>query len=395
MINLPTNIKPKPLELIKKKRELIKVYESQLPDESITRAKNDPHSKRPPRWCGITVHVAHNCPYKCIYCYIQDMGFKHTKPKPYPLNGKELVLALLYNKAFFPGTTGTLIAIGSVSEPLAVPDHFLEYLTEISKLGNPIQFSTKAYIGKKMAEKIKEIEKGYVSKINPLVTIITLKHDKELEPFAPSATKRLETISNLREVGLRPVLFLRPIIPGINTGEIKEIMLAAKEAGAIGVVLGSFRITKRILSNLREAGFDTTEVEKRLRIIDDKQRAVPLPEKEDYVKLARNIGLIPWKSACCANSWNSGVPCASACFIDGPTTRCPNLCEYPRNSADEKELTEALNILGIKHLIKGKYVKILNYPFPGVEFAVRTLGRRGVIFSRKAKNERKKLKTST
>ena len=180
-------------------------------------------------------------------------------------------------------------------------------------------------------------------------------------------------------------------MPGINDHEIPNILKAAKDAGAFGVVFGSFRVTKRILTKLMDAGLNVEALRRRVRKIDDKQRAIHLPEKPEYIKLARKIGLIPWNSACCANSWNAGVPCASACFIDGPTTRCPNLCSFPKNSADEDEIVKTLNQLGIKFQIKGKFIKLLNYPFPGAEFAVRTLTRRATILSRKSRLEKRSL----
>ena len=365
-------------------------YEKDLDEKEKAKAVTDSHASRSPRWCGITVHVGINCPYSCAYCYIEDMGFKHNDWKPYPLSGKELAYAILNNPAFFPGKLGTLIAIGSITEPLVNREHFLEYLENLAKLGNPIQFSTKSYIDEKLAHRINEIKTFYPSEINPLITIVTLENYKSLEKGAPPPDKRLKTIENLADVGLKPVLFLRPIMPGINTHEIKQILVEAKEHGAFGVVFGSLRVTKRIIEKLENAGFDTREIAERVRKIDDKQRSINLPEKEDYIKLARSAGLIPWKSTCCANSWNSGVPCPSVCFIDGPTTRCPNLCSYPRNSASEETIMEALPKLGLKFKIKGKYIVVKNKPFKGVEFAVRTLTRRAVKLTGKRKSKIKK-----
>ncbi|MGQ4892435.1 MAG: radical SAM protein [Candidatus Njordarchaeia archaeon] len=388
---MPTNLKPIPTKILQLKKQLLNKYEKLLSKEEMERSLRDPHRLRPPRWCGVTIHTTINCPFRCLYCYIEDMGFKFENPRPYPLTGRELVYALLNNPAFFPSLMGTLISIGSISEPFIFVDKILDFLKNLSKLGNPIQFSTKQFIDKKLAEKLGEILEKNPSPINPLVTIVTLENHKILEPNAPPPEKRLKTITNLREAGFKPVLFFRPIIPSINDGEIPYILEASKEAGAYGVVFGSFRVTKRILEKLDQAGLDTRDIRKRVRKIDDRQRAIFLPEKENYIKLARKMGLIPWKSACCANSWNAGVPCASACFIDGPTTRCPNLCSFPKNSADEDEVTKALNELGIKFQMRGRFIKLLNYPFPGAEFAVRTLTRRATILSRESKKGRRLL----
>ena len=216
----------KPLEILSKKKDLLAMFNDLLSDREKDRALKDSHSKRPPRWCGITVHVTINCPFACSYCYIEDMGFKFDDIKPYPLSGKELVYALLSNKTFLPGRTGTLIAIGAISEPFIFEYKIIEYLKWLGELGNPVQFSTKQYISSSLAHRIAQISSENNLPISPLVTIITFKYYRELERYAPSPEKRLSSIKNLRDVGLYPVLFLRPVIPGVNVNEIKDIIKA-------------------------------------------------------------------------------------------------------------------------------------------------------------------------
>jgi len=369
-----------PIELLENKRKLLLEFGSRLSESQRIKVLNDPHAKRSPRWCGMTIHVTINCPFGCVYCYIEDMGFKFGNPKPYPLSGAELVYALLNNKYFLPGKFGTLIAVGSVSEPFIFPNKALEYLENLAELGNPIQFSTKQYISSSLAEKIANISKEKGAPINPLVTIITLSKANTLEKYAPSPEKRLDSIKNLRDAGLKPVLFLRPVIPGINDREILDVLKAAKDAGAYGVVIGGFRVTMKILNRLKEAGLDVFEIVRRMKIIDNKQRLVPFPEKKRIIEQSRKIGLIPWASTCCANAWNANVPCPSVCFIDGKCTRCPNACHFLRDSPDENLVMEALKRLGIKAKIRNKFVLIDKSEERQIEFLVRTISRRGVKF---------------
>ena len=200
-----------------------------------------------------------------------------------------------------------------------------------------------------------------------------------LEKYAPPPEKRFDSIKNLRDAGLRPVLFLRPIIPGVNLNEIEKIVRKAKDSGAVGVVVGGFRVTTKILERLESEGINTREIKARLKKIDDVQRNVPLPEKKNILRQIRVVGLIPWASACCANSWNANVPCPSACFISGPCTKCPNMCSYPNDCPDAKLVENALLKLGVKVRVHGSKVKLLNYPFKGVEMLVRNISRRPVI----------------
>jgi len=137
------------------KERIRKQVEGLLSEREIEVARRDPHAKRPPRPCGITIHPGIGCPYACRYCYVYDMGFTQ-EVKPSQPNGLQLVYALLANKYFIPGARGSYLAIGSVTEPFhpLLKNKTLEYIEAIYRfLGNPTQFSTKQYIDPLTAEK--------------------------------------------------------------------------------------------------------------------------------------------------------------------------------------------------------------------------------------------------
>ena len=85
------------------KQKLLKDLACKLNKHDYLVAINDPHARRLPRACGITIHTAIGCPNACLYCYIQDMGFEFKEAKPYPLNEIQIVIALLANEYFLPG----------------------------------------------------------------------------------------------------------------------------------------------------------------------------------------------------------------------------------------------------------------------------------------------------
>jgi len=343
-----------PVELAYRHIRMQQRYEELLTEEQKQKALRDSHSKRKPRFCGLTVHfTVDGCPYRCSYCYTHDMGLS-TKPRPNPLSPEELTYAILANRYFVSGRYGTLIAIGAISEPFIFPERAISYLQELSMLGNPIQFSTKSYLSSSYANEISRLP----APINPLVTIVTTDLVDILEPYAPSVDKRLETIRNLSSAGLKTCLFLRPIIVGVNYREAKNIMELAYESGAQCVIIGSFRITYRIYLQLKNLGLDLEEVERRintkyLRKNPRKQHTIPLTteEKRKLILLARKIGLTPFKSACCGNSSNANVICPSVCFETGFCTHCQNRC-WERKRPELDAVREALRILGITAEIK-------------------------------------------
>jgi len=106
-------------------------------------------------------------------------------------------------------------------------------------------------------------------------------------------------------------------------------MKEAKRAGAIGVVVGGLRITMRIINRLRRAGINVKPILNRAPRIGIGDRQIPIrisDLKRKAISEARRIGLIPFASACCANAYIAGVPCANLCWLKGQCTKCPNNC---------------------------------------------------------------------
>jgi len=371
-------------ELLYRKQIALKTLEAKLSGESLEKARSDYHARRLPRPCGITVHVATGCTYRCAYCYIPDMGFSFSEYRLYGLRGEELAYALLSNKAFLPGRKGTFIAMGSVGEPLGDDVLFsksIEYLNSIERhLGNPTQISTKASLDTEKAKRLA----GFKMPLSILVTIVTLKEHNRLEPGAPNPWERLETIRRLRKAGAKPFLFLRPLMPGINDEEAEEIVREAARHGAYGVVVGGFRASPSILARLKGAGFNIGEIKRRLRGALERGRQTPVYTrdlKEKIVEYARRRGLHPFLAACCANNYaaflttGERIPCAGLDFVEGKfCTRCPVLCEEIPVEIDAGEVTANVRKLtGVSEVearIDGFYIELVG---PGARRAYRRL----------------------
>ncbi|GEM_PF-1055478 len=297
-------------EIMEIKQEIRDRLSQKLSKREMNEALRDHHARRRPRPCGLTIHTGIGCPLRCTYCYIYDMGFGITV-KPYPLKPEQLVYALVSNPYFIPGHDGTLIALGSVTEPFLpqTKELTIGYIDAISTyLGNPIQFSTKMYMDKRNARRIADLDPG----ISPLITIITIKHRSKLEPYAPSPELRFKTIENLAEAGLKPILFYRPIIPGIADKEHVDILMKAKHAGAIGVVAGGLRITENILRRLHEKGIPIDEIVRRSLQPIRGRKQVPIKTsdiKKNIMKTATSLGMKYFLQACMANIYTHGAYC--------------------------------------------------------------------------------------
>ncbi len=332
-------------EKLSEKRRLLERIGGMLDEEGRRRAAGDHHARRRPRPCGMTVHTGIGCGYGCVYCYVPDMGFP-MKPRPYPLSPLELVYALLLNKYVVPGPDGTLIAMGSVTEPFQpeTADRAIDYIAAIRKyMGNPIQFSTKALIDEATAARIREASRGL---IDALVTIITLRKYRVLEPAAPTPRERLKTMEELRRAGLHVTLFLRPIIPCVvDREELRAIVAAAAAHGAGGVVAGSLRVTRGIIERLRAKGLRLDCILSRLRRLPRGGREqVPVPTadlKKVVMAAASHYGLKYYPSACASNIDAHGLSCYMCRY--GP---CGDPSRLPLVTEDS--MADAVEALGLR-----------------------------------------------
>lgn len=344
-------------KVLRDKEKLRDKVESMIDRNAVKRALEDGHARRRPRPCGMTIHTSIGCKFGCIYCYVPDMGFP-MKPRPYPLTGLELVYALLNNPYFLPGPYGTLLAFGSVTEPFMeeAVERTLDYLEKTRKfLGNPTQISTKASIGEELLDKLLRVMDPQISF---LVTVITIKHAKKLEPNAPKPDDRFETIRRLSKASVHVTLFLRPIIPGLTDAEVPTLLSKAKESGAKGVVPGSLRVTPGILRRLKLAGLDVEEVKRRLPRQPRNPKDQVTIREHDLKRLvdiyAKKLGLRVYPSSCAANIEAHNLACYSCNW--GP-------CGDPRKlpSVEENDVKDAVEVFGLrptKLVVKGNKIVV-------------------------------------
>lgn len=371
------------IEDILRAKERVKLkLESMLTKTELEQAKADHHAKRKPIACGLTIHTGVGCNFGCLYCYVPDMGFP-MKPRPYPLNGLQLVYALTLNPYFVPGPYGTLLAFGSVTEPFMrnTVEKTLEFLEYTYKfLGNPQQISTKAVL---QDDELDKFLKSADPRISVLITITTLKHSKTLEPGAPHPAERLEFMEKLARRGVHVTLFLRPIIPSVTDRELREIIVQARDHGASAIVPGSLRVTPGIMARLKHSRIvDIRELEKRMprapRSGRDQVVLRMRDLKDEAVKIAREEGLRVLPSSCAANieahklwCWLCGWgPC-------GDPKAAPVIYED-----DVREIFEASNCMPRRVRVEDKSVAVecSRKPSEAMLLTLETLAKRRVYF---------------
>ena len=300
-----------PLEAWLLKKEVAEELRRVLGPERARRVAKDPHARRKPRPCGMTVHPGQGCSLGCLYCYVPDMGFP-TKPRPYHLSGEELAYALAINPHVVPGRT--LAAFGSVTEPFlpGIAEKTLEYLRAVNEwLSLPCQVSTKLVIDEGLAAELAKAEPG----LSVLISATTTRKAKALEPGAPPPQERIAGGGNAVKAGLRADLFLRPLIPGVtNEDDIRELLQLAKQHELKGVVAGSLRLTQINIRRLRAAGANVDELMRLAGLKRLPGRGTQIPVSATHLKEvtegeARKHGLQYLPAACAANVLSHGLGC--------------------------------------------------------------------------------------
>lgn len=328
------------IKLLEWKKEVFEDLHSRLSEESRFRAREDHHSRRKPRPCGITIHTGVGCNYVCAYCYIYDMGFP-AKPSPYPLGAEEIVYALVLNPYIVPERT--LAAYGSVTEPFLreTAEQAINYMREVYRwLKLPTQVSTKAILTENTWKGISSGD----PRSSILITIVTVSNRK-VEPRAPDPIERIRSAGRAARAGLAVSLFMRPIIPGITDAEADKILSLAAESGVGSVVLGSLRVTERILESLGRCGVDVNKIRARMTRPPRGSEQIEVKSadlKRKIRRIAEDLDLIVFRSACEANIYAHGRYCAMCSMGPCNTSMKPE----PVENGDVEDL---MAYLGIKY----------------------------------------------
>src|SRR4029077_8487701 len=75
---------------------------------------------------------------------------------------------------------------------------------------------------------------------------------RKVEPHAPSNRKRFEAMATLANAGIPTGISLSPIIPGLNDEDVPELLVRAKQAGAVEAMATLLRLSGPVESVFME-----------------------------------------------------------------------------------------------------------------------------------------------
>lgn len=200
-------------------------------------AKRILYRKKDSSWFGsdYNVNLYQGCPHGCIYCDSRSecYGVEHFSQ----VRAKRDALDLL-QKQLASCRKGGMVATGSMSDPYNPLEEKQRLtrgmLTLLLRYSFGVSIATKSSLVERDIDLLEQI-KGYAPALVKLT--ITTPHDRlaeQLEPHAPSSSRRLQTLERLRARGIFAGVLLMPVLPFLedNPKDIRLLVERCAQAGA-------------------------------------------------------------------------------------------------------------------------------------------------------------------
>ena len=218
------------------------------------------HKKRDPWFLDdYSLNPYQLCEFNCVYCYIRGSKYGDMKRElAVKINAPAILERELFRRA--ERKEYGFIALSSATEPWMYIEEKHEItrkcLEIISKHNFPVHCLTKSSLILRDIDILKEIDENAVlpadlrGKLNNGVLITfsfsTLDENvrKIFEPNAPKVKERLDTVKELKDLGLKVGIAFIPLLPFISDSEerIEEMVKAAKELNVNYVFFGDLTL---------------------------------------------------------------------------------------------------------------------------------------------------------
>jgi DNA repair photolyase len=194
------------------------------------------------------------CEHGCIYCYARNShqywGFSAGLDFERKIIVKENAPSLL-EKAFnspnwspYPiMLSGNTDCYQPVERKLRITRRLLEvYL----RFKNPVSIITKNSLILRDLDLLQELSAMNLVHVNISITSLDESLRQKLEPRTASSNNRLKVVETLSAKGIPVNIMVAPVIPGLNSHEIPDIIKAAADRGALSAAYTIVRLNGSI-----------------------------------------------------------------------------------------------------------------------------------------------------
>ena len=181
------------------------------------------------------------CEHGCIYCYARNShqywgfsaGLDFERKIVIKDNAPELLEQFLKKYKGRPQPimfSGNTDCYQPVERKLKITRRMLEVLL---KFRYPVSIITKNSLITRDIDILKDMAKDNLVHVSVSITTLDKDLRQKLEPRTASASKRLGVVKALSDEDIPVNVMVAPIIPGLNSHEIPEIIRASAEHGAV------------------------------------------------------------------------------------------------------------------------------------------------------------------
>lgn len=181
----------------------------------------------------VLVPVGEPCPFNCRYCYTRggEVGL-------WPVSAEEILARF---RQFAQGAAFDTIQFGYDGDPFARPERGLAMLGQLAMMRKHVNFSTKALLEGAVLDALDDIRSQMEAMGTTLSALISLScwdSAPLVEPHTPLPHERIQTLANLKRIGVPAFIAVRPVLPHIADREYEQIAEEGNRAGCEGFILG-------------------------------------------------------------------------------------------------------------------------------------------------------------
>lgn len=216
----------------------------------------------PFRW---SVNPYRGCFHACAYCYARTSheywGFGAGTDFDSKLIVKGDAPRLLRRTFDRPSWSGELIVFSGNTDcyqPLEAAYGLTRAcLSVCAEYRNPVGIITKGALVLRDLDVLKRLSEDAWVRVYLSIPFASDDIARKVEPQAPSVAKRFETLMALADAGIAAGISIAPVIPGLNEGDIPELLERAHAAGARSATYSLLRLSGSVepvfLDRMREA----------------------------------------------------------------------------------------------------------------------------------------------
>lgn len=201
-----------------------------------------------------SINPYQGCEHGCIYCYARNTheyygfsaGLDFERKIIIKPNAPELLEEYFNKKNYKPVCimlSGNTDCYQPVERKLGITQKLLEVFW---KYKNPVSIITKNNVILRDIDLLTDMARRNLVHVNISITSLNEQLRQKLEPRTVTATGRLAVVQKLSEKGIPVRVMAAPIIPGLNSNEVPNIIKAAADRGALAAGFTMVRLNGSI-----------------------------------------------------------------------------------------------------------------------------------------------------